>query len=204
MTTIVGLRRTRAGGPTVEVVLDSGERLRVHDRRLGEHGLCTGTTLAPATYEALQTAGRLDTAERRALRLIAVRPRSRSELRRRLGEWGLGETDSAAVLERLAAIGLVDDDALAAAVVSIRRADAYGRLRVGFDLDRLGIDEETGAGHTATSAADELDRARRALRGRHAPDARDPASLRRAAAFLARRGFDADTVAAALGHELDA
>ncbi len=73
-----------------------------------------------------------------------------------------------------------------------------------FDLDRLGIDEETGAGHAATSAAAELDRAREALRGRHAPDPRDPASLRRAAAFLARRGFDTDTVAAALGHELDA
>lgn len=203
MTTIVGLRRTRAGGPTVEVLLDSGERLRVHDRRLGEHGLCTGATLAPPAYEALRTAGRLDSAERRALRLIAVRPRSRSELGRRLGEWGLGEADSAVVLERLAAIGLVDDDALAAAVVSSRRADAYGRLRVEFDLDRLGIDGETGAGHVATTAQAELDRARGALRGRHAPDPRDPASLRRAAAFLARRGFDADTVAAALGHELD-
>ena len=203
MTTVVGLRRPRAGEPTVEVVLDSGERLRVHDRRIAEHGLHTGAALDPAAASALRASAGVDAAERRALRLIGRRPRSRSELARRLGEWGLSDAEAAGVLDRLSAIGLVDDDALAGAVVSARRADGYGSLRLHHDLDRLGIDRETTAAHSATTAEAELQRARAALGSPRAPATGDPAGLRRAAAYLARRGFDADTVSAALGLDLD-
>jgi regulatory protein len=204
MTTVVGLRRPRAGEPTVELVLDSGERLRVHDRRIVEHRLHTGAALDAAAESALRAAASVDAAERRALRLIGRRPRSRSELGRRLDEWGVSDAEAAGVLDRLAAIGLVDDDALAGAVVSARRTDGYGRLRVRHDLGRLGIDRETTAVHAATTAEAELRRARAALGSRRAPATGDPAGIRRAAAYLARRGFDADTVSAALGLDLDA
>jgi regulatory protein len=202
-TPVLGLRRLRAGDPSVEVVLGSGERLRVHDRRVAEHGLHAGAVLGPEAGETLRAAARADAAERRALRLIGRRPRSRAELERRLGEWGLPEADAAGVIGRLAAVGLVDDDRLAGAVVAARRADGYGRLRVRHDLDRIGIERETTAAHAATTAADELDRARAALGSRRAPGTDDPAGVRRAAAYLARRGFDADTVAAALGLDAD-
>jgi regulatory protein len=201
--TVAGLRRPRPGDPTVDVLLGSGERLRVHDRRLAEHGLAVGDELAPSACAALREAGRADGAERRALRLIAVRPRSRAELARRMREWGLSEAAASAVLERLAAIGAVDDVLLAAAVVSGRRAQAYGRLRVDADLERLGVDAASRA-LVETDAGDEVERARRALRARGAPDPGDPAGLRRAAGFLHRRGFDADTVAAVLGFDVDA
>ncbi len=201
--TVAGLRRPRPGDPTVEVLLGSGERVRVHDRRLAEQGLAVGDELDPSACAALREAERADGAERRALRLIAVRPRSRAELARRMGEWGLSEAAASAVLERLAAIGAVDDGVLAAAVVSSRRAHAYGRLRVDADLERLRV-EPAARAVAETGAADELERARRALEARGAPDPRDPAGLRRAAGFLHRRGFDADTVAAALGIDADA
>ena len=42
MTTVVGLRRPRPGDPVVEVVLEAGERVVIHDRRLSEHGLMVG------------------------------------------------------------------------------------------------------------------------------------------------------------------
>jgi regulatory protein len=200
--TVAGLRRPRPGDPTVEVLLASGERIRVHDRRLAEHGLAVGTGLDPVTSAALRDAGRADAAERRALRLIAVRPRSRAELARRMAEWGLSEAAAATVLERLTAIGAVDDGVLAAAVVSSRRAHAYGRLRVDADLERLGVDPAARA-VAATDAGDEAERARRALAARGAPDPGDPAGLRRAADYLQRRGFDAETVAAVLGLDAD-
>ena len=201
--TVAGLRRSRPGDPTIEVLLGSGERVRVHDRRLAEHGLAVGEKLDPAACEALRDAGRADSAERRALRLIAIRPRSRAELRLRLGQWGLAEAGADAVLERLTAIGAVDDDVLAAAVVSSRRANAYGRLRVDADLERLRVSGDARA-VAETTAGDEAERARQALHARGAPDPRDPAGLRRAAGFLHRRGFDADTVAAVLGLDADA
>jgi regulatory protein len=200
--TVAALRRPRAGDPTVEVLLASGERIRVHDRRLAEHGLAVGAALDPAGCAALRAAGRADAAERRALRLIAVRPRSRAELARRMGEWGLSEPGAAAVLERLSAIGAADDGVLAAAVVSSRRAHAYGRLRVDADLERLRVDPAARA-LAATDAGEEAERARRALAARGAPDPGDPAGLRRAAGYLQRRGFDADTIAAVLGLEAE-
>jgi SOS response regulatory protein OraA/RecX len=106
------------------------------------------------------------------------------------------------VLERLSAIGAVDDGVLAAAVVSSRRAHAYGRLRIDADLERLRVDSEA-RGVAQSDAGDEAERARRALGARGAPDPRDPAGLRRAAAYLQRRGFDPDTVAAVLGLDVD-
>src|SRR5438067_1344252 len=139
--TVAGPRRPRPGEPPVEVLLGSGERVRIHARRLAEHRLAVGDELDPAACDALRDAGRADSAERRALRLIAVRPRSRDELRRRMGEWGLSEPTASAVLERLSAIGAVDDGVLATAVVSSRRAHAYGRLRVAADLERLRVSE---------------------------------------------------------------
>jgi len=201
--TVAGLRRPRTGDPTVEVLLGSGERVRVHDRRLAEHRLAIGEELDPAACAALRDAARADSAERRALRLIAIRPRSRAELARRMGEWGLTEPATAAVLERLSAVGAVDDGVLAAAVVSSRRAHAYGRLRVDADLERLCVADDARA-VAETTAGDEAERARLALRSRGTSGPRDPAELRRAAAFLHRRGFDADTVAAVLGLDADA
>jgi regulatory protein len=200
--TVAGLRRPRAGDPTVEVLLASGERVRVHDRRLAEHRLAVGEALDPPACAALRDAGRADAAERRALRLIALRPRSRAELARRMGEWGLSEEATATVLGRLSAIGAVDDGALAAAVISSRRAHAYGRLRVEADLARLQVDPDARAA-AETTAGDEVERARLALRSRGGADLRDPAKVRRAAGFLHRRGFDADTVAAVLGLDAD-
>jgi regulatory protein len=200
--TVSGLRRPRPGDPTVEVLLASGGRIRIHDRRLAEHGLAVGDELDPAACAALRAAGRADAAERRALRLIAVRPRSRAEIARRMGEWGLSEAGAAAVLERLSAMGAVDDGVLAAAVVSSRRAHAYGRLRVDADLERLRVDPAARA-LAVTDAGDEAERARRALAARGVPDAGDAAGLRRAAGYLQRRGFDADTVAAVLGLDAD-
>ncbi|HEY8859289.1 MAG TPA: regulatory protein RecX [Gaiellales bacterium] len=198
-TVIVGLRRPRAGDPSVEVELDSGERVRVHDRRLPEHGLAVGAALDPASHAALVRAGAADAAERRSLGLIARRPRSRAELSRRMRGWGIPREDAAQVLERLRGMGVLDDAALASAIVSSRRARSYGRLRIASELARLEVDPDVSSALAETSAYAEVDRARAALGSRYSAHTGDPADLRRAAQFLSRRGFDADTVAAALG-----
>ena len=198
-TVIVGLRRPRAGDPSVEVELDSGERVRVHDRRLPEHGLAVGAALDPASHAALVRAGAADAAERRSLGLIARRPRSRAELSRRMRGWGIPREDAAQVLERLRGMGVLDDAALASAIVSSRRARSYGRLRIASELARLEVDPDVSSALAETSAYAEVDRARAALGSRYSAHTGDPADLRRAAQFLSRRGFDADTVTAALG-----
>ena len=166
-TVVVGLRRPRAGDPTVEVELESGERLRVHDRRLPEHGLAVGASLDPATRAALERAGAADAAERRSLR--PDRPPAAVAGRALPPDGGVGDPaeDAAQVLERLQGMGVLDDAALASAVVSSRRARAYGRLRIESDLARLEVDPDVSAALAETSAGAEVDRARAALGSRH-------------------------------------
>src|SRR5205809_4783736 len=86
MDRVVAIRRRRVGDPTVEVELASGEKLRVHDRRILEHRLAAGAEPGPPAVDALRRAAGEDAAERRALRLIARRPRSQAELRARMME----------------------------------------------------------------------------------------------------------------------
>jgi len=122
---VTAVRRRRAGDPAVDVVLDSGESVRVHDRRIGEHRLTPGADLAGPGLDALRRAAAFDEAERRALRLLERRPRSAGELRARMEAWGVDEVTAAGVVERLGELGQVDDRRLAAAVAESRRAPAW-------------------------------------------------------------------------------
>jgi regulatory protein len=194
---VAGIRRVGSGS-MVEVSLESGERLRLDERRLLRQELAPGAALDPAALARLRGWQRVDDAERRLLRLLARRPRSRRQLAQACGRYGLGIEESDALLDRLADAGLIDDGALASRLVDERHASGHGRLRIAHDLRRLGIepasrcvDDETGG---------ELARARAELRRRFGdPRNLDQRGLMRAAGHLGRRGFDSDTVAEALG-----
>ena len=141
-----------------------------------------------------------------ALSLLARQAYSTAELERRLLRRELPEDEAARVLARLQQVHLLDDAAYAQAYVRSRK-HAKGTLALRHALRRKGIDEthvdaalaeEGEVDQAATAAAvlaaqawrfedggsDDADRARKARA--------------RAAAFLARRGFDPDTVAGAL------
>src|SRR4249919_1322080 len=98
---VTAIRRRRPGDAAVDVILDSGETVRVHDRRVVEHRLNAGTVLGAAGIDALRRAAAFDAAEIRALRLIVRRPRSTAELRARMAGWGVDEITAAGVVERL-------------------------------------------------------------------------------------------------------
>ena len=199
VTSVTAIRRRRPGDPAVDVVLDSGESLRLHDRRVAEHRLSPGTRLGGPGLDALRRAAAFDDAERHMLRLLARRPRSAAELRARMAERGVDDVTAAGVVERLAELGQVDDRRLAASVAESRRAQGYGRLRTGADLARLAVDGEAAESALATVPANELPAAEQAVRRRFGAPPYDDRTARRAAGFLARRGFAPDAVAAAIG-----
>ncbi|HJS26342.1 MAG TPA: regulatory protein RecX [Actinomycetota bacterium] len=129
----------------------------------------------------------------RALRLLSVRPRSRHELAKRLRLAGFESQEVHEELDRLEAVGLVDDESFARAVaehqVKVRRA---GRRAVSSALAAKGVDrgtiEETLAslGGNDEGRAEELalERARR-LSG--LPPEKAYARL---VGLLQRRGYD--------------
>jgi regulatory protein len=130
----------------------------------------------------------------RALRLLAVRPRSRRELELRLVRAGFDHSEVDEELGRLEAVGLVDDEAFAQQVVehelTIRGS---GRRAIVSRLAAKGVDRETIdlALAELPASADE-ERAAELARGRLgrltglAPEQ----AFARLVGFLARRGYD--------------
>ena len=79
------------------------------------------------------------------------------------------------------------------------RARGYGRLRTAGDLGRLAVDGPAAAAALAALPDDERPDAERVARRRFGPPPYDDRTARRVVGFLARRGFDPDAVAAAVG-----
>lgn len=143
-----------------------------------------------------------------AARFLGTRPRTRWELERRLKRAGADEEVTGAVLDRLAALGYVDDTAFARWWAEQRDRHApRGRRMVEAELRQHGVPrdilEGLRGGELAEPALDgealpgsEPERARAALerhlRGRPFPS--EVKARQRLGAFLVRRGFDPDTV----------
>ena len=138
-----------------------------------------------------------------ALRMLAAEPSTRAVLAAKLARRGFPRAHIAALLDRLAAVGLVDDRAYAEGFVRRRlriRPRGFALLRR--ELARRGVpaavaDEVLAA---AARATDEVTLARAALARRaYRLDRLSPeAARRRAIGILRRLGFSAAAIAAAL------
>jgi regulatory protein len=136
----------------------------------------------------------------RALALLVRREHSRKELARKLAERGIESEAASAAIDRLTGDGWQSDARFAELLVRTRAAHGQGPVRIRAELGTHGLDRDT------------IETAMEAFDGDWRQTARDLAcrrfglelanadgSLRRKAAdFLYRRGFDGDTVRAAL------
>lgn len=141
-----------------------------------------------------------------ALRLLERTRRTRSDLTRKLREKGYDAAVIEAVIERLAAVGLVDDVEFALAFLAGR----WGRRASGWrvlenDLRRRGVSKEDIAAARARfeierGGVDELAGALRAIgqASRRYAQLDPQVRRRRLWGMLARKGFDGDTIEAAL------
>ena len=139
----------------------------------------------------------------RALRLLATREHSRSELARKLERPRSDgvvpdAAEVAAVLDALVAEGWLSDARFAASLAR-RRGRKYGNLRIARELRSHGLDPDVVAGTVGGEIeGSELSRALEALRRRHPDRAVDARTLARQQRFLLARGFSAGTVRRAL------
>jgi regulatory protein len=134
----------------------------------------------------------------RALRLLARREHSRTELHRKLSRDEVSEPQLAALLDELQRQGWLSEVRLAEQMI----AAARGRHGSRWVLDRLrrkGVPDEALRRAAAAMQEQELDSARTVWRKRFG---RPPADLRekaQQARFLAGRGFLTDTIQQLLG-----
>ena len=144
------------------------------------------------------TAGSEDAAHAAALWLLESRARTRLELDQRLRRRGFEAAAIERALDRLRAVGLVDDEAFARDLASSRAEQGVDAARILVELRDRGIDPDLAA-RIAGESAPQHDRAERCrqlaearlvrLRGLR-PEVR----RRRLAAYLGRRGYPGDVV----------
>jgi regulatory protein len=157
--------------------------------------LRVGQELDEAALARVRKADEVEQAYERALKLLATRPRSEAEVRRRLREHEVAESVVEEVLVRLRRAGLADDGAFANYWVE-NRAEFRPRSKRALliELKRKGVVgdalEEALVGVNDAEAAYQV-AAQRARRLRTLPRLE---FRRKLGQFLARRGFDYETI----------
>jgi len=153
----------------------------------------------------------LERLRERALKLLAVRDRSRAEMARRLRREGASEAAISDVLAWLERLGYLDEERFAENWIRARQS-RYGPLRLEAELREKGLEPGYVRELVARSAADEealeataRDLVERRLRrgagaARPGEDARE---RRRLMGFLVRRGFPESIAARAVERALD-
>src|SRR6185437_11042665 len=142
------------------------------------------------------------------LRLLTARSRTRAELSGQLTKRGYPADVSARVLDRLAAVVLVDDAAFAEQWVESRRSSAgKGRRALAAELRTKGVDNELITKVLAgIDAGAERERAEQLVRVRLRREnlAEDRMRVvRRLVAMLARRGYDQALACDVVSDQLD-
>lgn len=143
------------------------------------------------------------TPAQRALSLLVRREHSKQELTRKLLARGIAEEDAVAAVGKMAHAGWQDDARFACSLARTRMSAGYGPLRIRAELASHGLGgdviEAAFAALAEAGGDDWLSRARDLVRRRFGMSVDATMSLqRRAADFLIRRGFDCDSVRAAI------
>jgi regulatory protein len=192
----------------LNVHVDGAFRLALAAEIVLAEGLRVGDEMPEARILELEARDQTWKAREAALHLLAFRPRTAAELRRRLHEKGYAPEVTDGVVERLGETGVVDDSSFAEMFVRDRvRLRPKGKRILAQELRARGVD-----GEMAQAAIEDVmerenttdvDLARQAAaRWRPRPGEDPQASRRRLYGFLARRGFASEAIMAVLGEAL--
>ena len=135
-----------------------------------------------------------------AIRLLARRDYSRSELMSRLAARGHVSDDIASLLDALADEGLQSDARFAEQFVRSRLSRGQGAMKIRAELGARGVTDEVAREALEGEAPDWRRLACEALAKRFDSPGRDPRERAKRERFLASRGFDFEQVRHAMAH----
>lgn len=154
-----------------------------------------------------RTATSEEAAHAAALGLLESRARTRLELRQRLERRGFEVGAIERALDRLTAVGLVDDEAFARDLASNRVERGVDAPRIVIELKDRGIAPDLAARVAGESApqSDRVERCRELAEDRlsRLRGLRPEVQYRRLAAYLVRRGYPGDVVENVVGELVD-
>lgn len=166
-----------------------------------------GQEIDDALHERLSRAADAEAAFRTALRSLEARSFARGDLGRRLIRKGQPRPAVDAALERIEALGLLDDAAFAVNFVQAKAARGRGPARLLRDLMAMGVErslvDAALAAHWPDGHEDsDVPLALATRRSAQLGDLPRPVKRRRLLAFLARRGYSGRAVSAAVSQVL--
>ena len=129
----------------------------------------------------------------RALRLLAAREHSRTELERKLKDHEEAPGQLAQVLDDLQAKDFISEARVVESVVN-RRSARFGASRIKYELLNKGLGAEAVAEAVNSLKGSELERAREIWRKKFDGQALDAAGRAKQMRFLAARGFGGDVI----------
>ncbi len=148
-----------------------------------------------------------DDALKAAVRYLSHRPRSEAEIKEHLRCKGYSTTLAAQTLDKLRSLHYADDETFARDWVRSRAENrGYGPRRIDRELSAKGVDEFLIRDALAEifGRENEREKARLALAKQFRGEKFDePKVMRRAAAFLQRRGFSEAVIFSLLRHDED-
>jgi regulatory protein len=150
---------------------------------------------APQDADDQPDADPVEVARTICLRMLEQQPRTRAELATALRKRAVPDAAAEAVLDRFGEVGLVDDEAYAAAwVASRQRGRGLARRALADELRRKGVDAGIVREAVAEVSADDEAAAARVLVERRLPAMRrltPEVRTRRLVSMLARKGYPA-------------
>ncbi|KPL85203.1 RecX family transcriptional regulator [Herpetosiphon geysericola] len=198
--TITQLELQQHDRERINLYIDSVFALGISLRTLEQQGLYKGKVLSESDWQAIAQAEEVDKAYNAALVFLAARPRSSQEIRTRLRKREFPDEHIELAIEKLAQIGLVNDEAFARFWVENRQQHRpRGARAIQAELSQKGVKRDliSEVLNELTDQDEEQERAfsvaRAALR-RYANEPSKMAFSRKMAGMLQRRGFGFDTI----------
>lgn len=195
---VTAIRREPGDPPRVAVFVDGRQVFTLPEEVLAKLGLAVGARLGEGEREQLDEASASLKAREAALRLLAVRARTRSELIGRLRRKGHDDAVIGGVVDGLQAAGLIDDRAFAELLADERmRLRPVGRWRLSQELRMMGVPPQVADEVLDRAYGDnpEHELALRVARARVRRSVHGPRTRERLYALLVRRGFTRATAA---------
>ncbi|MGA8047088.1 MAG: regulatory protein RecX, partial [Dermatophilaceae bacterium] len=197
----------------------SGDRAAVHRHAAAHQDTLTHDTVTPANHAPDDTKPPSDPTDERdadpyavaraiVLRQLTMSPKSRHQLREKLRQRDCPDDVAEAVLDRLTAVGLVDDAKYAESLVRSKQVTrGLSKRALAHELRTKGVDRDT-AGDILDQVSDteEEERARTLVEGR-LPRLRaldKEVVVRRLAGLLARKGYPSGLSLRVIREALDA
>lgn len=140
---ITSIEDADASGERVRLTVDGTYRFEVSSEILREHALAVNDELSAARQRKMLIADEMGDAREVALNYVSYKPRTKAEVRRRLGRGDFRSIVIEDVVYELSRQGHLDDAAYARMFAEERfSSKGYGPFRVRQDLRKRGVPEE--------------------------------------------------------------